>query len=254
MPVEPVSDATTGERFQSGEMQQTAHEGAGRSTTASQLPKSPDSLEAALHAWSIQQALNDFNAGFPLLLSIPNSEAKCYLRHVGELSPELKPQFVAALAQCARIGDPELFTEEVTATILFFLKKKARLRLARANQVPTDSLTRFRHIYEQLQILGKCERRRDGWEFRTPSNGYRIATVVQIEPALKYWHHVYNPFGDCVLQDISYLQWYGISRTTVWDYMTGDPDERSLKLLRDVCVRFVAGFADILALTAVKAE
>lgn len=212
----------------------------------------PEPLECALHHWSTKQAMEDFSAGFPLLRTIKNSEAKSYLRYVNRLPTPQQERFVAALAPSGETNNPELCPEEVRSSLLLYLSKKAHRRLLRSRGGEAECRITFRHIYEQLHILGKCERRRDSWEFRTPSCGYRIATVVKTAPFLEYCHHVYNPSGFCVLQYVNFLPWYGISDVTRWDYMTGIPDEQSLRLLKTLCIRFVASFPDILALVPTK--
>lgn len=211
----------------------------------------PENFELALYRWSLQEAMNDFSSGFSLLKSIKNSEARVYVRYVNQLAPAVQPMFVAALAGYDRLKDLRLCDDDVKPALLEYLKKKA-LRSARTRSIRADSLTPCRDIYEQLHILGKCERRGKNWEFRTPSAGYRIVTVVRANSFLEYCHHVYAPCGTCVLQHVSFLRWYGIAERTVWEGVRGTPDRSSLKLFKHVCIHFIASFPDILAEVARK--
>src|ERR1700730_14813814 len=212
-------------------------------------------LLVGLYDWSVQATEREIDSECETLSRLKNSSASVYSEFIA-VSGNKAMARSAGLALVKRFHLPalelkgEVFTIEDQELVDDFIN------FARFKSFAAENPTAVAKAREKIRkgalakdlksrldpLRGKAELLAGGvWKYETAARPFHVATYIDLggRLPLRYSHKITARSGRTICET-SLLHWHGIATETAWDSMGPKDVDSSIKLLVELCERFLA--------------
>lgn len=223
--------------------------------------KAQEEFAVRYYLWAREESRLEIERGFPLLKRMDTSICRRYLRQIAQLSPQDQHAFATMLIkrfhpQVIRLLGEEALSSEEVATIKRYtrghvieldpVEEAFFQRQIRADPTTKLDRKRFRKIIKEslAPILGQGEKDDGGgtWHYITNIENIRIVTHVDTggkHDQLSYFHRIIFSGYQALHEQISVLDWMGLSSATHWRQLDDSKAEVTARFLAELCDHFL---------------